>query len=92
VPPDPISWLVLEPGHKVVTTDGDELGQVQEVLGDSVADIFDGITVTTGLLGKPLYVPSELVGSIDTEAIRLTLSTTEVDRLEEYTPPGSVTP
>jgi hypothetical protein len=90
--PDPISWLVLEPGHKVVTSDGEELGRVEEILGDTVADIFDGLTVATGLLGKPRYVAAELVGSIDTEAVRLTISKSEADRLEEYTPPGGVAP
>jgi hypothetical protein len=87
---DPISWLVLEPGHKVVTADGEEVGKVEEVLGDTVADIFDGLTVGTGLLGKPRYVPAELVVSIDTEAVHLTISKAEADRLEEYTPPRAV--
>ena len=39
--PDPISWFVLEPGHKVVTADGEELGRVEQVLGYENADIFD---------------------------------------------------
>jgi hypothetical protein len=90
--PEPISWLVLEPGHNVVTADGEELGRVEEVLGDTVADIFDGLTVATGLLGKPKYVPAELVASIDTEAVHLTISADKADRLEEYTPPGGVAP
>lgn len=87
---DPIAWLVLEPGHKVVDADGNDLGRVDEVLGDTVTDIFDGLAVSTGLLGKPKYVPSEIVGSIDTEAVHLTVSKDEVDRLDEYTPPDGV--
>jgi hypothetical protein len=87
MPPDPIAWLVLEPGHKVVTADDEELGKVEQVLGDQVADIFDGLVASTGLLGKPKYVPAELVGSIDTEAVHLTISKAESDRLDEYTPP-----
>lgn len=89
---DPISWIVLEPGHKVVTADGEDLGKVEEILGDSVTDIFDGLAVSTGLLGKPTYVPGELVESIDTEAVHLTISKDEADRLDEYTPPGGVAP
>ena len=88
--PDPISWLVLEPDHTVVTAEGEELGKVEEVLGDTVADIFDGLAVSTGLLGKPKYVPAELVASIDTEAVRLTISKADADQLEEYTPPRAV--
>lgn len=87
---DPIAWLVLEPGHKVVDADGNDLGRVDEVLGDTVTDIFDGLAVSTGLLGKPKYVPSEIVESIDTEAVHLTVSKDEVDRLDEYTPPDGV--
>jgi hypothetical protein len=81
---DPISWILLEPGHKVVTADDESLGKVEEVLGDTVADIFDGLAVSTGLLGKPRYVPAELVESIDTEAVHLTISKDEADRLGEY--------
>ena len=84
---DPSSWLVLEAGHSVVTADGEELGTLDQVLGDEVADIFDGLAVATGLLGKPKYVPAELVGSIDTEAVHLTISKAEADRLDDYTPP-----
>ncbi len=89
---DPIAWVVLEPGHSVVTADGEGLGKVAEVLGDTVTDIFDGLSVATGLLGKPKYVPSELVDSIDTDAVHLTISKAEADRLEEYTPPAGAAP
>lgn len=84
---DPTSWIVLESGHTVVDTAGEEVGKVEDVLGDTVADIFDGLTISTRLLGKPKYVPSELVESIDDEAVHLTVSKEDVDRLEEYTPP-----
>jgi hypothetical protein len=90
--PDPSSWLVLEQGHKVVTADGEELGRVDQVLGDEVADIFDGLAVTAGLLGKPKYVPAELVASIDTEAVHLTISKADADRLDDYTPPDGDVP
>jgi hypothetical protein len=76
----PIAWLVLEPGHKVVDANGDHVGQVEEILGDTVADIFDGLAVSTGLMGKPMYVPAEVVGSIDTEAVHLTVPRQEVER------------
>ena len=89
---DPTSWLLVEPGYPVAAADGEEIGKVEEVLGDSVADIFDGLTVSTGLLGKPKYVPGELVGSIDTEAVRLTIGKEDVDRLGDYEPPAADLP
>ena len=84
---DPTSWLMVEVGHPVAAPDGEEIGKVDEVLGDNTADIFDGLAILTGLVGKPKYVPSELVASIDTDAVRLTIGKDELDRLEEYTPP-----
>ena len=84
---DPTSWLMVEPGHPVAAPDGEEVGKVDEVLGDNTADIFDGLAVATGVMGKPKYVPSELVASIDTDAVRLTIGKDELERLEEYTPP-----
>jgi hypothetical protein len=92
VPPDPIAWLALEPGHKVVTADDQELGKVDQVLGDEVADIFDGLAVAAGLLGKPKYVPAEVVSSIDTDAVRLAITKAEADRLGEYSPPDREVP
>jgi hypothetical protein len=88
---EPSSWFVLEPGHDVVTADGKELGKVKEVLGDTVHDIFDGLLVSTGALGlEQKYVPAELVESIDTEAVRLTVSADETGQLDEVRPPGAV--
>jgi hypothetical protein len=48
----PSSYLAIEPGVKVFSRDGDELGEVQYVLADPEADLFDGIVVdTSGLPG-----------------------------------------
>jgi hypothetical protein len=88
--PDPSSWLLLEPGHPVVTQDGDELGRVEEVLGDTVAGIFDGLLVRRGPLGDTKYVPAELVESIDTERVHLSIAAEETERLDAIKPPGGV--
>jgi len=61
---DPVSWFLIEPGWDVVDSTGKELGRVHQVLGDPDADIFDGLEVETGILGKPQYVPAEQVGTI----------------------------
>ena len=87
---DPISWFLLEPGHALVTSDGKELGKVEQVLGDKTADIFDGVTVATGVLGKAPYVPAELIASIDTAAVHLSVSAADAAELDEFTPPGAV--
>jgi hypothetical protein len=61
---DRVSWLVIEPGWKVVDAQGEEVGAVDEVVGDSSDDIFNGLSVSTSLLGRPRYVPSEQVAAI----------------------------
>jgi hypothetical protein len=84
---DPVSWLVVEPGWKVLATDGSEVGKVERTLGDPELDIFDGLTISTRLLSKPLYVPAEQVGEIREGQVSLDLSSSEVERLEPYEPP-----
>ena len=84
---DPVSWFLIEPGWKVFDAGGDEIGSVDEVVGDSSDDIFNGLSVSTSLLGRPRYVPSEQVGSITEGRIQLTLSKEQVERLGEYEEP-----
>jgi hypothetical protein len=80
--PDPVSWFVVEPGWKVLTSDGSEVGTVHETLGDQELDIFDGLAVSRSPLSKPAYVPSEHVGEIREGEIHLTLTSKEVEALE----------
>jgi uncharacterized protein DUF2171 len=84
---DPVSWFLIEPGWKVVDAAGEEVGSVDEIVGDSSDDIFNGLSVSTSLLGRPRYVPSEQVGAITEGRIHLTLSKAEVERLGEYEEP-----
>ena len=57
----PISWLALEKGTPVVAADGEEVGKVREVIADEQKDIFSGVTVDTGLLSEPRFVPAEMI-------------------------------
>ena len=50
---DPVSWFVIEAGWKVVDAAGDEIGEVESVVGDSAEDIFNGLAVSKGLLERP---------------------------------------
>jgi uncharacterized protein YrrD len=84
--PDPVSWLLIERGWKVAAADGSEVGTVDEVIGDSGKDIFNGISVSTGLLGRPKYVPSERVASLTEGRVELDLSPEDVDGLDEHEP------
>ena len=55
---DPVSWLLIEPGWEVVSASGESVGKVDEVLGDTESDIWDGLTVSGN------YVPAEDVAGI----------------------------
>jgi hypothetical protein len=86
---DPVSWFVVERGWEVVGADESKLGTVEDVLGDPERDIFDGLSVATGLLGKPRYAPSELVQEIVEGSVRLSIGQDEIERLDEYDEPGT---
>lgn len=47
----PTSYLMLEPGARVYSSDGERVGRVREVRADPEADIFDSLVVERGLLG-----------------------------------------
>ena len=85
---DPVSWMVAERGWSVVANDGNEVGKLDQVLGDPEADIFDGLAVGAGtVLDRPLYVPSEKVGAIEEGTVHLTIDAEEYKQLSPYEPP-----
>jgi hypothetical protein len=86
---DPVSWFMIEAGWTVLDANGQEVGSVDEVVGDSSDDIFNGLSISTSILGKPRYVPSEQVAEITEGRVHLTLSKDEVDRLGEYQEPAT---
>jgi rRNA processing protein Gar1 len=62
---DPVSWLLVEPGWKVVDAQGKKVGKVEEVLGDEEVDIFHGLLVD----GRKIL--AERVGQIKEGEVRL---------------------
>ena len=84
---DPVSWYVIEPGWRVEASDGDEVGRIVEVVGDSTKDIFDGLAIALRMLDKPRYVPAEQVGEIVEGRVRLTLDRATVESLPVYDEP-----
>jgi hypothetical protein len=86
--PDPVAWTIVERGWAVTASDGNEVGKVNEVLGDPEADIFDGLAVGAGaVLDRPRYVPSEQVGAIEVGTVHLTIDADEYGRQPPYVEP-----
>jgi hypothetical protein len=84
---DPVSWLVIERGWRVVGSDGDDLGQVDELVGDTGIDIFNGLSVRGNALTRARYVPAERVAEIHEGVVTLDLD--DLDELDEYDEPPS---
>jgi hypothetical protein len=85
----PVSWLLVRVGWKVVSSDGEEVGHVDEVAGDDTEDIFDGLAVATTAFGKPRYVLSEQVAQITEGTVNLTLTRAQFEQLDEYLEPAT---
>jgi hypothetical protein len=77
--------MLIESGWKVVARDGAEVGRVHEVIGDSGADIFNGLAVSPGLLRGSRYVPAESVGTIVEGQVELDLDEDQFNELDEHT-------
>ena len=86
---DPVSWLLIRPGWKVLASDGSEVGEVDEVAGDDSQDIFDGLAIATNAFGKPRYAPAEQVGQITDGVVHLSLTRDQVEQLGEYLEPAT---
>ena len=54
-----VSWKAIEKGARVVASDGEEIGKVAEIAGDSEADIFSGLVVSMSRLGRNRFLPAE---------------------------------
>lgn len=83
---DPVAWLVIERGWAVAAADGTEVGKVEEMIGDTGKDIFNGLSISTGLISKPKYVPSERVQLITDGRVELDLSPEAIDELDDHDP------
>lgn len=86
---DPVSWFLIEPGWKVVDAAGDEVGTVDEIVGDSSDDIFNGLAVATHLFGHARYVPAEQVRAIVEGSVQLAMTKEQIAHLGEFEEPAT---
>ena len=87
----PSSYLALEPGTDVLSSDGERVGKVEHVLADPDADIFDGlvIDVQSGPGGLH-FVDAEQVEELYERAVVLKVPTAEVEGLPKPAPAPAV--
>jgi hypothetical protein len=84
---DPVSWLQIEQGWSVVTSDAAIVGTVAQVEGDKPSDIFDGLAVESSQSKQLLYVPGEQVGTIHPGEITLKIAAADTGTLEPFQAP-----
>lgn len=83
---DPVAWTMIEHGWSVQDASGEEIGKVGELTGDENHDIFDGLTIHTGVLGGTKYVPSEHVKEIREGVVVLDVPLASLEKFEEPAP------
>ncbi len=84
---DPVSWLQIEQGWNVLTSDGVVVGRVAQVEGDKQSDIFDGLAVESKQPTQIRYVPGEQVAAIYPGEVTLKIALADIGELEPFRPP-----
>lgn len=80
----PSSYLSLQPSVPVFSCDGEKVGEVEHVLADPEADIFDGIVLDTSVLpGGHRFVDAPEVEEIFERGVLLKLDRATAERLPE---------
>ena len=81
---EPRSYLEIDEGVAVITSDGEGLGALEHVLADDATDIFDGIVVDTSAgPGGHRFVDAPDVAEFHERAVVLKLSAAEAAELHE---------
>jgi len=88
----PSSYLALSAGTAVFSSDGERLGEVEHVLADEDADVFDGIVIDASPLpGGHRFVDAPEVEEIYEGGVVLTLAAADAEQLPEPSAnPGSL--
>ena len=80
----PSSYLALSEGCPVLSSDGEELGRVDEIRADVGSDVFDGLVVSAGVLGVDRrFVEADRVDEIYERGVVLDLDAAAARELPE---------
>ena len=90
---EPTSYLVVDKGVPVFSSDGENLGRVVRVLSEAKVDMFDGIVFdTTAGPGGHRFVDAPEVGEIYERGVVLKIDAAAAAKLPKPGPnPGSLT-
>jgi uncharacterized protein YrrD len=80
----PCSYLTLNKGALVISSDGKKLGTVEHVLADADLDVFDGFVVDTSVLpGGHRFVDAPEVDSVYERGVVLSIDAAAAENLPE---------
>ena len=80
----PTSWMTLEKGTTVLSSDGEELGSIAEVIADRQKDIFSGVTINSGLLSSNRFAPAAIIDEMSPTSVTLSITAAQAADLEDY--------
>ena len=84
---EPSSYLALEKGAEVYSSDGEKVGKVEHVLADADEDVFDGLVIDCHRgPGGLHFVDADQVDEIYERAVVLTIPGSEVEHLPKPAP------
>jgi hypothetical protein len=80
----PTSYMVLQQGASVYSSDGEKLGEVEHVLADADLDVFDGFVLDTSVLpGGHRFVDASQVDEVYERGVTLKVDAAAAEGLPE---------
>jgi hypothetical protein len=79
-----VSWKAIEADAEVFSSEGEAVGKVTHVVGDTDADVFTGLAVSVEVLGPDRFIPSERVRAIWPDRVDVALTKAQIESLPEH--------
>ena len=76
-----VAWLAMPDKAPVVGESGEEIGRMEELLGDKEDDIFHGIVLKLARGGHKVEVRADRIPKITTRRVYTDLAADELERL-----------
>ena len=76
-----VAWLAMPEKAPVMGESGEEIGRMEEVLGDKEDDIFHGIVLKLARGGHKVEVRADRIPKITTRRVYTDLAADELERL-----------
>jgi hypothetical protein len=76
-----VAWLAMPDEAPVVGESGEEIGRMEELLGDKEDDIFHGIVLKLARSGHKVEVRADRIPKITTRRVYTDLAADELERL-----------